>query len=184
MKRLILALALLLVFSTTNAFAATHAAGGLGFHRSVAPLGFRWWLGASQKVGLDAGVGFDTDEVDDEETLDPDDTTSLLDTAVDLGIPILVKSWDRAHFLFRPGLLWISDQEFVADEKERGSRIIISAELEAEVFIVDEVSVSASHGIAIDIDDPPGTAESTTEFSSLGNDFTTIGFHVYLLGGE
>jgi hypothetical protein len=187
MKRLALVLTLLLVFCSSAAIAASHPSGGLGFHRSVAPIGGRWWFGDAQKVAFDFGFGFDTDEVGDPTTPEPDDEATLFDYAIDIGVPILVKGWDRAHLSFRPGLLRLSDEDFVGGEKDRGSRTLISAELEAEIFIVDNVSFSASSGIAIDMNDPPappGDDDSTTEFSSTGNDFTTLGFHVYLGGGD
>src|SRR5262245_24887668 len=105
MKRLALVLTLLLVFCSTGASATTHPNGGLGFHRSEAPIGGRWWFGDSQKVALDFGFGFGTEEVPDPTTADPNDETSLFDYSLDIGLPILLKTWDRAHLNFRPGLL-------------------------------------------------------------------------------
>src|SRR5881296_2673421 len=41
--------------------AAEHPSVGVGFHDTAAPLGVRWWL-ASQKVGIDLGLGFHSDD--------------------------------------------------------------------------------------------------------------------------
>ena len=58
----------------------------------------------------------------------------------------------------------------------------LGAEIEAEIFIVDNVSVSASHGIAFSSFNPPGPGDSESTFSTFGNNFTQVGFHVYFLG--
>ena len=55
----------------------------------------------------------------------------------------------------------------------------VTAELEAEIFIVDNFSVSASHGIGFFSVDPAGSNETFTSVETLGNNFTEIGFHVY-----
>lgn len=140
MKRITLALALLLLLAPTAGFAVTHAAGGLGFHRDEAPIGIRWWMGSTQKVGIDIGLGLDTNEESDLESVDPSDNTSLVDFTFEGGIPIVMKSWERAHVLFRPGVAFTSDQEFVQTgattyEKDRASRVAVSAEVEAELFL-------------------------------------------------
>jgi hypothetical protein len=60
----------------------------------------------------------------------------------------------------------------------------LTAEIEAEVFIVDNFSVSASHGIGFFSVDPAGGGDSSTSFGTLGNNFSHIGFHVYFFGGK
>jgi hypothetical protein len=158
-----------------------HYNGSLGFHNLTAPLGGRWWLGG-QKIGLDFGLGFASEPASG---YDED----LTNWAVEVGVPIVVKNWDKVHVLFRPGLLYESEEvqmtspptPFATDDMTSFS---LTAEIEAEVFIVDNFSVSASHGIGFFSVDPAGGGDSSTSFGTLGNNFSLIGFHVYFFGGK
>jgi len=189
MKRLILAAAAtfaLLVVSLPQAARAEmapgeHRNGSLGFHNDAAPVGVRWWF-SGQKVGLDLGVGFGSSPAPSF----PDE--KLTNWGIDVGIPFVLHSWDRVHFMVRPGLLYQS-QQFestappLAFDTEDGTTLFISGELEAEVFLADNFSVSASHGFGYSSFDPPGPGDSVSSFSTFGNNFTNVGFHVYLFGG-
>lgn len=183
MRRSITAVAALLV---TLSFAGTvqaaeHQNVGVGFHESSAPIGLRWWL-SGQKVGIDVGLGFDSEPA-------PSYADEKLSSwRLDLGVPLVIKSWDRVHFMVRPGFLYASSQVEAttpptAFDTENFTGYRISGELEAEVFLVDNVSVSASHGIAYNSVNPPGSGDSITSFGTFGNNFTNVGFHVYFLGG-
>ena len=105
MKRLIVAAvcSLTLLGAAASYAEATHASGGLGFHTSSAPIGLRWWL-AGQKVGLDAGIGFGSAP----SGISADDKVS--NYTIDVGVPFVMKSWDGLHLLFRPGLVYNSQQ--------------------------------------------------------------------------
>jgi len=177
MKRLICMAVFGLIVSAGAALAQapTHPSGALGFHRTEAPIGIRWWL-SGQKIALDAGVGFGSHD---------EGGTSLSNWALDIGLPIAVKSWDKVHFMVRPGILYLSQEELVPPgpaTTDTGTDLIVSGELEAEVFLVENVSISASHGIAIDNVNPAGGGASHTDWSTFGENFTQIGFHVYLFG--
>ncbi len=153
----------------------THPDGALGFHDADAPLGVRWWL-SGQKLAFDVGLGFGSDKVGG---------ISLSHFALDAGLPIALKSWDRVHFLVRPGILYRSQEE-VTDPgppvvTDNTTHLVIQGELEAEVFVVDNVSVSAAQGFAIDNINFAGGG-SATNFGTTGSNFTTVGFHVYLFG--
>ncbi len=179
MMRLIGAVAFALVLCAGVALAQEgpkHATGGLGFHNIEAPVGVRWWI--SDKVALDAALGFGSEE-------DAGLDESLSHWALDVGVPIVLRSFDRLHFMFRPGLLYQS-QEDVIDvgppvEKDNDTFMTISAELEAEFFFTDQFSVSAAHGLAI-MNRDPAVGQSTTDWGTTGANFTNIGFHVYLFG--
>jgi len=159
----------------------THYNGGLGFHNVTAPLGGRWWL-AGQKVGVDFGIGFQS-------TPAPSYDEKLTGWAVEVGLPIVLKNWDKVHVLFRPGLLYESQEvemtspptPFATDDE---TSVSLTAEIEAEIFIVNNFSVSASHGIGFFSVDPAGGGDSSTSIGTLGNNFTHIGFHVYFFGGK
>jgi hypothetical protein len=173
MKRIVLALVFVVVFAS-QAFAVEHESVAIGFHHSSAPIGIRWWFNDGQTMAFDVGFGVTAnDQGDDTET----------DFTFDLGLPILLKSWDRVHFQFRPGFVYESDAEVLLGEVERGSIISLLAELEAEVFITENFSVSASHGFGIFIVSPPEPEgidyDSSTNFGTFGNNITDIGFHLY-----
>ncbi|HEY3156710.1 MAG TPA: hypothetical protein VGK76_08820 [Candidatus Eisenbacteria bacterium] len=163
-----------------NGPAAEHPNVALGFHDTSAPLGVRWWL-ASQKVGIDLGLGFHSDDAASSGF--PDD--KLTGWAIDAGVPIVVKSWPRVHVLFRPGILYRSQQ--VEDpstplvfDTENQKDFFVTGELEGEGFILENFSVSASTGIAYESFDPAFGADKETFFTTLGNNFTEVGFHLYL----
>lgn len=157
-----------------------HKNGSIGFHNVNAPLGVRWWF-AGQKVGLDAGVGF-------QQTPASSYDEHLFEWAIEIGVPIVVQNWSRVHLLFRPGLFYESQEfqmtsppdPFATDER---TTLAVTAEMEAEVFLAENFSVSASHGIGFSSVDPAGGGDSDTSFGTLGNNFTRIGFHVYFFGG-
>lgn len=179
MKRLIgaVALALVLVAGVASAQGAPqHPKGALGFHNVEAPLGIRWWM--NDKVAIDVGLGIGSEE-------DPGLDESFSHWAVDVGVPIRLQSFDKLHFILRPGLLYMSQEDLIDAgppvEKDNDTLMMIGAELEAEYFFSDRFSVSAAHGFAI-INNDPAVGESTSDWGTTGSNFTNIGFHVYVFG--
>lgn len=189
MKRLMTAAATMMAILFFSAPAARadmalgeHHNGSLGFHNVDAPIGMRWWF-AGQKVGLDLGLGLRS------EPAPSYSDESLTGYAFEVGVPLVMRSWERAHLLFRPGILYDSQQYESTSPPDAfdtvsGTRFALTAEIEAEVFLVENVSVSASHGIGFTSYDPPGGGSSITSISTFGNNFTNIGFHVYFFGGS
>ena len=158
---------------------AEHMNGSLGFHTSTAPVGVRWWFGA-QKVGVDLGFGYGSSPSDDFPS------EKLKHWAIDGGVPIVFKSWSKVHVLFRPGVLYESaesDAGLATFSTVKTKTLTVSGEIEAEVFLADNFSVSASHGVAYTSIDPPGPGDNITSFETLGKNFTDVGFHVYFFGG-
>jgi len=153
-----------------------HYKGALGFHSVDAPLGVRWWL--SDKLAFDAGLGFGSNEVANE---------NFSNFTFDLGLPVMLKSWDKVHFIVRPGILYHSQEVIVALgpplNKDSDTSMSIGGELEAEVFLADNFSVSAAHGIAI-VNTDPAVGGSSTDWGTTGSNFTSVGFHVYLFGSK
>src|SRR6185503_7513423 len=141
MKRWIVFLALTLVATGVATAQPTHSNIGLGFHNVQAPLGVRWWF-TGQKVALDAGIGFGSHE-------DPATDEDLSDFAFDIGVPIRLKSWDRVHFMVRPGILYTSEEEVIdfgpPVDTDNTTSMTVQAELEVEVFLAESVSFSAAH---------------------------------------
>jgi len=185
MKRVAVAVAVLLIGVTSLAFAQdgapSHRDIGVGFHNVEAPLGIRWWIN-QQKVGLDFGLGYSSTPAGS----DPDE--SVTGFTFEFGVPFVIHSWERTHVLLRPGLLYDSQEVGIgagpAFDTRTETTFAITGELEAEVFLVDNVSFSAATGIAYQSVDPdiPGV-DSQSSFGTIGSNFTNIGFHVYFLGG-
>jgi hypothetical protein len=181
MKRLLGAVLLALVTLAGAASAQgkpAHEMSALGFHSVDAPLGVRWWL--NPKVGIDAGIGLGSVE-------DPAVDENLSHWALDLGVPILLRSFDRLRFMVRPGILYRSE-EVVVDpgppvNKDNDTQLAINVELEAEVFLTDHFSVSAAQGLAF-VNTDPAVGQSTTDWGTTGANFTNLGFHVYLFGSK
>jgi len=162
----------------TTMAAGEHNKIGVGFHNTSAPLGVRWWLG-SEKVGLDLGLGFHSDP----SFIYPNE--KLKGWAIGVGVPIVMKSWTRVHALFRPGLLYESQQVEAsapptAFSTESQKTLVVSAEIEGEAFILQNFSVSASTGVAYESFDPGFGAKKENSFTTIGNNFTTVGFHLYM----
>jgi hypothetical protein len=188
MKRILVIAALLLTTTAAASLAdempgsAHHHSIGLGFHNTSAPVGVRWWM-SGQKLGIDLGIGYSS------RTAESDPDERLTGWALDAGVPLVMHSWDRAHILFRPGVLYQSEQEGSGFgptfETTSPTNLALTIELEAEVFLVDNISFSAAHGIGFGRFDPdiPGV-DASTAFSTLGSNFTEVGFHMYFLGGE
>jgi hypothetical protein len=174
-----------------NEMTAEHKNVGFGFHDVDAPLGVRWWL-SNQKLAIDLGVGFGSGEA---ENGYPDE--SVKHWAIGAGVPIVMKSWPRVHVLLRPGLLYQSQEVVISDgppppigdpfDTDNEKRLSITAEIEGEAFLLENFSVSVSAGISYESFtpadfDPTDTVEpeKETSFNTFGNNFTNIGFHLYL----
>lgn len=159
-----------------------HMNGSLGFHHEEAPIGVRWWF-PGQKVGLDAGIGFSS-------LPSPLYSGEKLQTwGLDVGVPFVFHSWHQVHLIARPGLLWRSREVELAAPPDRRdtdtqNEFDLAFEIEAEVFLVENLSVSASQGLAFTIVNPAGGGDNVTSLNTLGNNFTRIGFHVYFFGGN
>jgi hypothetical protein len=178
MKRCIGLVVLAIALSVGTAFAAEHKQGGLGFHDIQAPLGGRWWLNGD-KIAIDAGLGFGSNE-------DVPTNTNLTHWALDLGVPIALKSWDRVTFIVRPGILYTSQEEIIGPppppvNTDNTTVFTFQGELEAEVFLADNFSVSAAQGFGISSTSFAGGG-SASDWGTSGANFTNIGFHVYLFG--
>jgi hypothetical protein len=136
---------------------------GLGFVSTDAPVGLRYWV--NEKIGIDGGIGFSSQDLGEETA------TSFV---LNAGVPFIFNAaGDRVNFLIRPGLKYSSFETY--------SQIELSGALEFEVFVTDDFSVSAAHGIAIDMTNPDDeNLDSTTDFGLFGNNWTSFGFHYYL----
>jgi hypothetical protein len=174
MKRTILGFVLAGLALAMTSSVAGAGMGGVGFHTTDAPIGVRHWF--TDMVAGDLGVGFTTTK--HEVTV----TNKTTNVTVDAGVPICVKKLDKLHFIVRPGVLYANTK----DEPPTGPSIKttefdVTGEVEAEYWLTDKLSISASEGVAFGSasdDQTPKTKD--TIFTTTGNNFTTLGFHVYL----
>ena len=86
--------------------------------------------------------------------------------------------------MFRPGILYRSqDVLTLTGAKDADTEFDVTGELEAEYFVIENVSLSASTGIGVQ-NFNPAEGPSTTDWSTFGENFTQVGFHVYLWSPE
>jgi hypothetical protein len=149
---------------------------GLGFVLSDTPVGGRYWI--NERVGLEAQVGYSRDEME----VSPGQKESASSFSFLVGVPISVMPdlSERANFIVHPAFRYSSMSP--AGGGDSDSQMNIFALLEFEVFIIDNFSVSAAHGLGFTIDSP-AVGESTTDFGTVGRNATEFGFHFYFGGG-
>lgn len=176
MKRTLLALAALVVVAAATPLHAADTRGGLGFHTFNAPIGFRHWL--NSQVAIDAGIGIDNVKFESGNTT----TDKVNSWTIDVGVPYCFKTWDKVHIIGRPGFEYTSSK----DEPNAAPGVTttgwaITGELEAEVMIVNNVSVSMSHGIEFTSQENDQTPKlKRSGFQTFGAGWSDVGFHVYL----
>ena len=194
-KKLALACLLMVVAASVHA-QETSPMGGFGFRSGFAfdtgPVGFsasptvgiRHWF--SSQMGGDLAVGFATASVESNGTK-TDEGTGF---AFDVGLPISMKSWDKVNVIFRPGFAVqsakVEDKTSPTPPNELKATVYaVTGELEVEWMLADRLSISAAHGIAysntkIEDNDSPVNELTVTGFNTIGQNFTQLGFHVYL----
>lgn len=195
LRSLVLSL-LVAATAVAPALAADGPMGGLGFRYGGSPfapllgqffpevpqsapfVGGRHWFNGT--AGFDLGLGFNSYD---------EDAGSLQRTytgyAVDAGIPISLKRWDKVNFILRPGAQFGSIKE---EDKSAPPTVTttltmygVSADFEVEWMVADRLSLSASHGIGWHMAKDDATPESKfTALGTQGSNFTQLGFHVYL----
>jgi hypothetical protein len=160
--------------------AGTAAAGdmtgriGLGFTSLDAPVGLRYWF--TPRMGVDLGFGYHSFG-------DFGGGDRLNNYTVAAALPINIhRVGDRVSFNFLPGVAY-SKLEDVSSSYYPGKFIDISARLEFEVFVTQDLSVSAAHGVMVSIINPDdSTLDNVTDFNTTGSNLTEFGVHYYLPG--
>jgi len=183
MKRLT-TLTLLMILAIPVAGLAKDMTGkyGLGYFHNDAPVGARFWL--SPVLGVDLGLGFESQNVyvgTEKET-----ATSFW---VEAGFPYVIVPSERANFFVRPGVTFaqLDDRAYGLGDNldEKWTKVTFTLTPGAEVFFGDHFSLTAGHGIAIDMvsvpDDVSGPrgGESETTIRTFDGSVTYFGFHFY-----
>jgi len=155
---------------------------GLGFNLSDAPIGIRYWF--SPNVGLDVGVGYESKDLGSE---------NASNFFAEAGLPYIVYGTEHANLFVRVGAqVGIIDDRTVAGGlglDDTRTQLDVTIGPGAEVFLGDNFSLQASHGIGFRYtqlpsayaDTPtPGAGEDTSlDFATFGNSVTELGFHFY-----
>lgn len=149
---------------------------GLGFRGTRAPVGVRWWY--ARDAAIDAGIGFQSTV---------DGGVRLNRYVAQFGFPFVLHRWSRVGAQIRPGFEYaLEDQLDVyypalgTYTKAQDHVYQAAVELEAEAFLADHISVSASFGVAMARRNfgQSGFADETA-WSTLGGNFSQVGFHLY-----
>ena len=191
LKRFLAVAAFAVIFIPATSQAVDHTGQwGVGWYDRSAPIGLRYQF--SEKTAFDFGFGLSSSEGRDEATT-PIGTKNYLDYAVEVGVPYTLVATERAHFFFRPGLLWTStpyqfDNGTNPITDERASDITFKLHLGAEWHATDNFSITAGHGLEIasskgitsgELWDRPAKPESSTSWGTGGFDITQLGFRWY-----
>jgi len=184
MRRVVWMVMLILVLAAPAVRAADYAGRlGLGYFSTDAPIGFRYWI--SSRIGLDAGVGFNSRDELNEATADLRDEVALTDFSVDVGIPVNLIMRTRTNFFFRPGLLWTSRPEFYGPStglRIRGKEktMDFSGTLGVEFWLWDHLSLSVGHGVSYVLTTPADPdVESHYQLTHRALTLSNVGFHFY-----
>ena len=149
-------------------------------------IGIRHWI--SERVALDGAIGFST--VTAEVGPPTADVAEGSGFAFDLGIPLSAKKWDEVNVIVRPGFQY-STATFkdktapTPPNEDTATAMGFSAEIEVEWMVAERLSISASHGVAyrtikFEDNDTPANEIKASGFQTTGDNFTALGFHVYL----
>ena len=164
-KSFLAAIALLAVTAVPSFTGDTNF--GLGFFTKAAPVGGRVWV--SKDVAVDAGLGFTS--------VTPDGGKSTTQFILDLGLPYVVKSSDKAKFFVRPGFTFYS----LSNNGASISNMALNADLGVEYFMADNFSIEVSHGLSYLTGDTGAIVKGTT-ISTRGFGSNDLGFHYYFGG--
>ncbi len=193
LKRFLAVAAFAAVLVPSSAFAVDHSKQwALGYFFDDAPIGVRYMM--TPKVGLDAGIGFQSE--DGEDFSDPGETASNSQFTFEIGVQFNLVQTDRADFFVRPSFAMTSIPYYYSDDggttysSESVSDTRFGAMLGAEWHATDNLSLSFGHGIGVTSSHgiSPGEPfesanepESSSSLSTVGltTGASSIGFRWY-----
>lgn len=178
MRFLMAALLLLAELAWIASPAACEDAGpsrlGVGFRSPRAPVGIRWWY--TRDAALDAAVGF---------TSTVNSGVRLNRYVTQVAFPFVLHHWSRFGAQLRPGFEYTLEDQIrypapYVYSKAQDHFVQANLEIEAEAFLVDHLSVSGSFGVAMAHRNFGETGiRDETSWSTLGGNFSEVGFHFY-----
>lgn len=184
MKKLLLTAVTMIALAAPAMAVDLQGKYGLGYMRPEFPVGGRVWF--SDKLGLDAGIGF--------VNISPDQGDGQTAWGIDIGLPFVVANTDNAIFFVRPGVSIADDGGDEDTAAGKNTEFWVSGTLGAEYFFTPNFSIQAAHGLLFrsitskgDLDDDPTTTNDrydVTDTVIQTEDFgiSSIGFHWYFGG--
>lgn len=163
---ILLSLTLVAMLATGASAADRTGEFAMGFNNSDAPVGARYFF--SEKVGIDAGLGFQSDDLGEESA------TSLW---LEVGIPYVLFDYENSFFFVRPALTYASldDRVFGSGTiDDTWSVVTGSLNLGAEVRLAERFGLTFQHGLGFTNVSPP-EGDSLTNFGTLGENVTEAG---------
>ena len=178
MKRTKLALvgAALLAATAMPVLADGGAKLGLGYFRTNAPIGARYWF--TDKVAGDVGIGLNGVPLTDNNGAQ----STKVGFALDVGIPIVLMGDEHTMFFFRPGFAYQTNPTSYDNTNSliTSKTLWISGDLGVEHFIGKKFSVEVAHGIMYQSYDSGVTnSKKLNSFMTEGLGVTSLGFHYY-----
>ena len=168
MKQILFMPLIMLMLASSLSFAQEHnnTRLALGWYSPSAPVGGRILL--NNNVGIDLGLGY----------ADKNFLGSTKDRFhVNLGVLFNAVKTGQVNFFIRPGVELQTNARTVGSETK--SKLIVTADLGAEWFVTDHLSLSVGHGLQFEqVSDP--TDDSKWAISALrALSFSNVGFHFY-----
>jgi hypothetical protein len=169
MLRKITVIAMVSILALASMAGAAERKGefALGFSNADAPVGIRYFT--SDKVGLDLGLGFESQD------LGEDSGTSFW---VEGGVTYVVYDYNDSFFFVRPAVTYASLNDGVyggGDVDESWSQFTVALNLGAEVRLAERFGLQFQHGLGFVSTSPPGDGDSLTDFGTFGENVTQAG---------
>lgn len=168
MKRILFIPLLTFLLVSSLSFGQEHSKVrfGLGWYSISAPIGGRVLI--NNNVGIDLGLGYANKNA-----------LGTTDDRFHINLGVLfnaVKAGD-VNFFIRPGVELQTNARSVGNELK--SKLIVTADLGAEWFVTDQLSLSVGHGLQFEqVSD--ATDDSKWGISALrALSFSNVGFHFY-----
>ena len=154
LKRFLALAAFAVLFVPATSHAVDHSKQwALGYFFDDAPIGVRYMM--SPKLGLDFGLGFQSEDGPDYSSTSPGATSGNTQFTFELGAQFNLVKTDRADFFVRPSFSLASVPYYYSSDggttfsSESVSDTRFGAMLGAEWHATDNLSLSFGHGIGV-----------------------------------
>ena len=175
---------------------------GIGYFAPVtgsnAPpiVGVRYWMNDGTALDLGVGINYQNNQEFDDPSTPGTDTTSFLDYAFDIGLPLVVHGEENMIVYFRPGVTILGLQGFDQDPTASPGDKAYDVGFRGEVAVGGEfflgqlgwpnLSFSGQIGLGVDVAKTGTVPDASTDvsFSTSVRDVSitqsgSLGFHIY-----
>ncbi len=191
-KRILMtAAALLLAVPVISSAKDMKGRFGCGYNNGQAPIGARYWF--SNTLGADLGIGFESvrfpkGQNTAEKAAEKEGANSFW---IEAGIPFVVYPTEKANLMIHlSGLLGFEDDNLYEYNLARSNdtitghtftRFSIRLTPTVEVWLTDNFSLQAGHGVEFQIVNPykETKVDASYRIGTFAEPFTNFGFHFY-----